>query len=616
MKKNLALIMSVMLVIAALSTVAFAEDTTANAGLTVGSVTQLSGNFFSSMWGNNTSDIDVRQLLHDYQTIAWTSDGLYTVNNTVVQNVTTSLVGGNRRYIFTLFNDLYFSDGSNITAKDYVFSILLESSPQVAAIGGSTVAYSHLVGYEAFATGESDVFSGVRLLGNYTFSLDVSSEFIPYFYELAFASVTPYPLAAIAPGADVADTGNGAYITGPFTADVLQQTILDPVSGYLSHPMVTSGAYMLTGYDADAHIAKLSINPYFKGNYEGQKPSIETLTFKQVWNESMLDELQNHTVDLINKVSSGDVIRQAGDLELAGSVKTLSYLRTGFAFLSFASEAGITQSVKLRQAVAHSIDENAITEEFLQGNGVPVYGYYGFGQWFIADVQDQLTELDIYQPDTNAAIALLEDDGWIYNANGDAYVQGTDDQRYRMVEGNLEPLTLKLAISTDNQAGRIAARMLNESFQVIGAKLEVSEIPMSELLQRYYRQADRMYDMFFLATNFPYIYDPYYYVNTGDEFQGVMNTTGLRDEQLMDLAIKLRETSPTDLKSYEERWLDFQKRFVELEPVVPLYSNVYYDIMRPDLNNYFANNYWSWSVAILYATIGDAAQVESAAVTP
>ncbi len=605
MKKALILIMSIVLMSFALSTLVLAQNAADNNSLTVGSVTQLSGNFFTSMWGNNTADIDVRQLLHDYQTIAWTSDGLYTVNNTAVSNLTTTLAGGNRRYTFTLFNDLYYSDGSNITAKDYVFSILLQSSPQVAQIGGSNVSMSHLVGFDAFASGESQVFSGVRLLGDYSFSLDVSSEFIPYFYEMAFAAVTPYPMAVIAPDADIADDGNGAYITGDFTADILQATILDPVSGYLSHPAVTSGAYVLTGYDAAEHVATFEINPYYKGNYEGQKPTIEFLTFKQVWNDTMLDELANHTVDIINKVSSGDVIAKAADMELAGTAKTLSYLRTGFAFLSFANEAGITQSLKLRQAIAHSIDKQAVADEFLQGNGVPVYGYYGFGQWFIADIQDQLTQLDVYQPDTDAAIKLLEEDGWTYNASGDIFVQGTDELRYRMNGRTLEPLTLKMAISTDNQAGRIAAGLLNESFKAIGASLEVTEIPMSDLLMHYYRQVDRVYDIFFLATNFPYIYDPYYYVNTADEFQGVMNTTGLRDEELMDLAVKLRETPSNDLETYRQRWMDFQTKFVALEPIIPLYSNVYYDVMRPDLENYFANNYWSWSVAVLYATIGD-----------
>ena len=39
--------------------------------ITVGSPTRVSGMFFTDMWGNNTSDIDVRTLLHVYNTVEW-----------------------------------------------------------------------------------------------------------------------------------------------------------------------------------------------------------------------------------------------------------------------------------------------------------------------------------------------------------------------------------------------------------------------------------------------------------------------------------------------------------------------------------------------------------------
>jgi peptide/nickel transport system substrate-binding protein len=111
--------------------------------------------------------------------------------------------------------------------------------------------------------------------------------------------------------------------------------------------------------------------------------------------------------------------------------------------------------------------------------------------------------------------------------------------------------------------------------------------------------------MFFLATNFTYIFDPYYTYNTGDEYQGAMNTSGLRDEKLMGLTKDLRETPSNDMQGYLDKWMNFQLYWAQVLPMDPLYSNVYFDISRMDLNNYFANNYWSWSVAILYATLGE-----------
>jgi len=581
--------------------------------LVVGSTTQMSGSFFTSMWGNNTADNDVRGLLHDYQTIAWTITSIYTVNKTVVSNMeVTATAGGGRQYLFTLNNDLKFSDGTAVTAKDYVFSVLLQSCPQVAEIGGNITSQSHFVGYEAYASGQSNVFSGVRLLGDYSFSLNVGGEFLPYYYELAFANVTPYPLSVIAPGCDVADDGNGAYITGGFTSELLKKTILDPATGYLSHPSVTTGAYRLTRYDAAAHVAEFEINPNYKGNFEGQKPGIAKLTFREVKNDTMLDELASGAVGLINKVSSGAVIAKGQEMAVAQEAKMINYLRTGLSFIAFSCEQGPSQSVKLRQAVAHCVDKQALCDKFLLGNGVPVYGYYGYGQWMIAPLQDRLAEMDLYKPDTVAAAALLAEDGWTVNRDGDVYDAAVDTQRYRDHNGVLEPLALRMAIPNDNAAAEIVVGMLEESFAAIGAVLEVTRMEMNELFAHYYRQTERGYDMFFLATNFTYIFDPYYTYHTGDEYQGAMNTSGLRDAELMNLTRDLRETKSDDMQGYLDKWMNFQLYWAQVLPMVPLYSNMYYDISRMDLNNYFANNYWSWSVAILYATLGEAPEATPA----
>jgi hypothetical protein len=52
--------------------------------VTVGSGTEVSGNFFTDMWGNNTSDIDVRAMLHGYATVAWTNEASYIPDATAV----------------------------------------------------------------------------------------------------------------------------------------------------------------------------------------------------------------------------------------------------------------------------------------------------------------------------------------------------------------------------------------------------------------------------------------------------------------------------------------------------------------------------------------------------
>ena len=68
---------------------------------------------------------------------------------------------------------------------------------EMAALGAKTLTYSHLVGYERYLSGEADTFRGVRLVNDKQFELHIEGEFLPYFYELMYANVTPYPKVII-----------------------------------------------------------------------------------------------------------------------------------------------------------------------------------------------------------------------------------------------------------------------------------------------------------------------------------------------------------------------------------------------------------------------------------
>ena len=121
------------------------------------------------------------------------------------------------------------------------------------------------------------------------------------------------------------------------------------------------------------------------------------------------------------------------------------------------------------------------------------------------------------------------DDGWILNERGEPFVKGSDRVRYKQVDGQLMGLILKWGKMQDSVAASLLQDMLLEPLFEIGIRVEVTEVPFVQLLQHYYRQVDRTYDMMYLATNFISIFDPYFVFNTADAFQGPQNTTGFRD---------------------------------------------------------------------------------------
>jgi len=244
--------------------------------LLVGHPTITKGDFFTEMFGNDTADIDVRALIHGYNLVNWDQNqGVYIFDETVVTDVNVMDDElGNRTYYLALADDLYYSDGTPITAWDYAFSLLLMMAPQIEEIGGKIYRAEHILGFNDYLTGQTKGLNGVEVYSDHQLVITLDHEFLPYFFEIGLLLCVPYPISVIAPGCkvyDLPDDDTGCYIgnadesvTEPiFTADLLRKTILDPETGYNSHPSVVSGPYKLTAYDGVT--CHFELNPYFKG---------------------------------------------------------------------------------------------------------------------------------------------------------------------------------------------------------------------------------------------------------------------------------------------------------------------------------------------------------------
>lgn len=569
----------------------------------VGSFTRLSGDFFTSMWGNNTSDMDMRALLHAMNTVDWTSDQSYGLNSSILDEVSTETDSDGKTYTFKIKQGLTYNDGTPVTAADYVFSVLLQSSAVIEELDGKPFTYAQLLGQEDYLTGAENVFTGVRLKDEYTFSLTIDAAYLPYYYELMFVNVTPYPIGVIAPECTVEDDGRGAYIDGPFTAEALGETLFNAETGYASHPSTTSGPYQLVSFDEQTGEAELVVNPNFPGNYEGHRPVIERLHVQEIGYEDALDMLTLGEIDVINKGSDGEFIQSGMALTGEGSIAVANYMRSGYGFLGFACEDPVTGSLSVRQAIAMCIDRDSFIQDFLKGFGMAVYSYYGLGQWMAQPyVTTIVDEVETYELDPDAAAALLESDGWTLNEQGDAYTEGV---RYKDIDGELVPLELRYAQLEDSRAAQLIADTLLETLKGIGFDVRITMMNFEDMLSQYYRQTERSFNLNCMATNFDMVFDPYYTFHTGDEYQGSLNTSGIRDEELMELAKSLRETTPGDEAEYGVRWLKLMERFSEVLPTLPLYSNIYFDFYTASLMDYTPNALWSWAAAIQYAYVAE-----------
>ena len=641
MRKTMTMLLAILFAISGIAT-CFAEGGADNSGydrLTVAVTTPMTGKFFTSMWGNNTSDTDVRALIHGYDLIVWDSwEGRFRTDESVVRElVVTRDMEYNHTYTIELNDDLTYSDGTPITAWDYAFSMLLLTSPAMNELGANTYKPEWILGYENYASGKAKMLSGFRVLSDYELAITISNEYLPFFYEMGLLSLIPYPASVIAPGIKIADIGYGIYVKEDgtqLTGELLRETILDPESGYLTHPSLTSGPYVLKSY-ADG-VAEFELNPYYKGDAKGNKPSISHITFKNMAQDELAGALSSNEIQLINKATSAQLIAQCMELTDEESMYTFSsYARTGLGFISFNTDREAVSDVGLRQALALATDRDELVENAVGDYGIRADGYYGMGQWMVqvlngsieypkapaegasyqekTDYEKQvkawgeldLEEIEHYDRDLEKAAKLLDAAGWNLNAEGESFTAGTDTLRYRQGESSLEPLKLSLAYAEGSAAGEALENELTAQLAEVGIELSAEAIPLAELLPQYYHFEETQYDMFFLATNFDVLYEPSGLFAEDEDGQHVLRTSALVDEELYELAVTLRRTKPGDLYDYCVNWLAFQQRFMEILPALPIYSNMYFDFYLNELQDYEISANISWPQAINSAYFGE-----------
>ena len=621
--------------------------------LTVAVTTPLTGNFFTSMWGNGSSDLDVRSLIHGYNLVEWdTEQGMFVMDQSVVSGVTVQEeTNGNMTFIIALYGDLFYSDGTPVTAWDYAFSMLLTMAPEMKELGAAVRTPEYIAGYKDYISGKTSRLTGVRVTTDRMLRITIDKKYLPFFYELGLLDCTPYPIAAIAPGVKVADNGYGVYLTNAdagnkepvFTADLLKETILDESSGYRTHPSVTSGPYLLTSYEDG--VAKFEINPRYKGDSKGQKPEIPRIVMKSMASDEMMPAFKDGTVTLLNKVSEAQTITDC--LALASEQEILtyaSYPRSGLSFLNFSTDRAPLDDPAVRKAIAYAADRDAIVQGTLGEYGLKGLGYFGMGQWMylllngtvspvpvpdekadaktVAEYEAKikqwkelsLDEIEAYDLNQEKAAELLDGAGWNLNEQGETFRPGTDKVRYKKTDDGLAPLSLTLAYPQGSAAGAPLESALPESLAAAGIELKVEAISADDLFNEYYRLAEVRYDILFLATNFDVLYDPSLSFIETEDGHHVWKNSGLEDDELWELAVDMRRTEPNDILGYCTKWLKFQLRIMEQLPVLPVYSNVYFDFYPQVLHEYMIAANVSWPQAVNSAYMSDYIPPEPTAV--
>lgn len=514
----------------------------------VGSVTELGGSdFASSDWGNNSADKDIRDLTNGYETVQLaklTGEFVWDTRVTVKEHEEIENSDGTKTFKITINDNLKYSDGTQITAKDYVAKALAFASPIVLDAGITAQGGTAYVGYEAYAKATTPTpFAGIRLLDEYTFSYTMTADNFPYYYEISYAAFAPYsPSLWLGDDVEVKDDGEGAYLTEKWYETETDATTAKAVykkakqierARYATTERPCSGPYKFVSWNSSEKKCVLTLNDQYLGNYEGQKPSIKEITYIKVVDETMFDTFKSGGVDIIAGVSGGEQIGTGLQMckDNPNKYAYNSYLRAGYGKLQLVGDYGPTQFQAVRQAIAYLLDRDEFASSYTGGYGSIVNGPYGLSSWMYQEVQDQLdSTLNGYDFSVQKAKDLLAEDGWNYGADGKAYVSGvrykklsaeeaaingndtyqcgkTEFKTVKVGDDYFMPLAINWASTMPNPVTEKLSVMLANAKTTADAGVMINQevIDFTIMLYSMYRlgeYATPAYGMFNLATGF------------------------------------------------------------------------------------------------------------------
>lgn len=644
MKKFLALLLAVVMV---LTMVACGEGKKkADGQVVIGSSTEASGDWAYSAFVRNPNATDnaVLKLTDDMATVESDQHGDYGINKTVVKSYERiEEENGNVTFKFVINDGLKFNNGEAVTAQNFVAWTMFITSPAGKEMGVVSATYNMLPGGLAYRNGETNVLSAVRLYDDKTFSITIAktgedgeTAYLPFYYDITYAGMQAVNLTYwFGEGWSVKDDGEGVYFVNADGKEFTAETIGDTVTAgrFATGNRVTAGPYNLVSFDQSSREIVLEVNENYNGNFEGQKPGIQKLVIVKTSEDTVMDMITTGQIQIYSQIADGSEVNAVLDLIDAGTINssTSQYDRAGYGYFGFACDLGPTQFTEFRQAIAYLLDRVEFAQTFCKGWGSVVHGPYctAFTMTAKTDIEKKINHYD-YNPEK--AVELLKQAGFVYNADGSDYVDGSGEVRYAKVteeqakyydsfnkvlaDGTiLMPATVNWASSEGNAVSALLSTMLanSDATKAAGVSIVKTEMTFPELLNYMYRQDSYglggdysmpTYNMFNLATGYNGgVYDESYNWTTDPEYieQGY-NVQHLYDEQLDKLSMDMvYGVEPGDEATYLDLWEKYIVRWNELLPMVPLYSNIYVTVYPNTIDNYAEDSFWGFERAILYA---------------
>ncbi len=302
-------------------------------------------------------------------------------------------------WTFTLRDGLKWSDGTDLTAEDFVYSWKRVCDPKTAAPYAETVL-GMVEGYDKAIAGDLDAL-GVKAVDEKTLEVKLSAPCTFFDSLAAFATLSPVQKATI-------ETNGDAWATKAET-------------------YVSNGAFTVTEWVPDSHIVVSKNENYWN------KDAIKLDSIKFVLMEdanAAYSAYQKGDVLMIKDVPTEEIPSLEGNDEFV--VETIC----GTYYLSLNDAKAPFDNVNVRKALSLAIDRDYVANEIMQGTYQPAYNFMGPG-WvdpvggeFMANANGGKTYIsEDYEANLAEAKKLMEAEGYSAD-NMMKFTYSTNDAGY------------------------------------------------------------------------------------------------------------------------------------------------------------------------------------------
>jgi len=245
-------------------------------------------------------------------------------------------------YTFTLRDDIYWSDGTPVTAYDFEYAYRYMADPKNHIINAQYLTTVNILNSYDVITGQKPVESlGVNALDTKTLKITLENPTYYFLAGLSHISMAPLPKKIVQKYPDNWDSPQ-----------------------YL----LSNGAYQLQTWKRGEKIV-LKKNPHY---YHAKNVQIDTITYLPVSKETLAFKLyQSGKIDYLDEIPKNRYKQL--QKEYPSELKTSPLLATYYLSINF-TQAPFDQ-LKLREALNYAIDRKSLSKQVMGTGEKPLYTF-------------------------------------------------------------------------------------------------------------------------------------------------------------------------------------------------------------------------------------------------